>query len=166
MKYKILRKSETGQSLTKAMEEYYTASDRKNQLLETIAEEQGVKIISHYGSTFYMGKIASVVFEDESKIDTKLWRKDSETEGWVPNIRSKAGKELRARIDSLSQYEIYKLGDAIRYSENFNRVGISSVHPDYFLISMNDNWNYNPPEDVIPIKESEYYTLKEAYEIK
>lgn len=113
------------------------------------------------------GGITSMIFENEP--DLKVWKSSGFGKNeYMPRCNNKAGKEIQKRIDAFQKVTWDDLNEVIsKKSSPFWCPGIINTK-ECMLLNISDK-NVNElikSKDLIEILDSEYFTLKEAFEAK
>lgn len=155
MKFKVSRNSETGKKLAPIEERAIEAFEAQRK----IAIELGFQGWQR-GAFVAFGGIGSLIPKKGEKPDSKLWKK--QWDGYYPKANSKEGKRLIKLLEELPTVEISELNMAVGFNEQyFKTIGISFIHKEFYVFSVGDDWEFEPPSDCIEITVSEYKRLSE-----
>lgn len=152
MYYITKKDSETG----KKFQELLDTMRQYRQHAFKIAERFGTTKIVRPGFSIDGGVFAVV---EPTIIDDKLIRplkKFKVKNSYVPNTRTKKGKELQKELDELPVVMTHDLNAVIGWDEAFSNIGYDYNNPEYFAFSVKESWNIKMPEDCTEITTAQY----------
>lgn len=164
MYYQVPKSSPTGQLLTALQERMYAANEEALKLVQSLGAET-----FRPRSLSIAGGVSSIIFPEgkPDKSELKHWKRGALKGEYMPNERTKKGKELAAKIDKLPHVWRHELNSIVGYKHRWNVCGIQwNKDKDYYLISMMENWEYQIPSDCIELTQSEFKELSKKLEIK
>lgn len=105
------------------------------------------------------------VFTNPDEVDTKIWRAISEENitCYIPNIRTKVGKEMKKQLSSLKTSFITKFYDVldIDISGRFIFPYLEIVAEDTLILFLDDRFEMTD-ENFIEITRKEFYALNQS----
>ncbi len=164
MYYQVPKSSPTGEQLTALQERMQAANDAAMALITSIGAET-----FRYGQMTIAGGVSSIIFPagKPEKSELKHWKRGALKGEYMPSERTKLGKELIAKIETLPRVHRHELNSIVGYKHRWNVCGIQwNKDKDYYLISMMENWEYQIPSDCIELTQSEYKELSKKLEEK
>lgn len=162
MKFKIHKQSATGKQCQAILDAMKEAKEQTRTFLAELSQELGVNIQQHYGNGNTAGGVVAIVVpKDHSLRKDKAWRSFN-SDAITPRLNTQAGKQMSRRFKALPSVHQSQLGMAVGFNDRWKTVGFNWEGEEYFLLNLMEGWEYAPPADVIPIKESEYWLMREA----
>lgn len=164
MKFKVDKQSKTGQKIQSMLDEMREARAETVNFLNDLSEEIGFDIQQHYGISRRVGGVSAIMVpKDHPLRDGKAWKPFHHDHNAIcPRLNTREGKAMQDRWDQLKSVSWTELNKIVGLNDPWKTIGFREGSERYFLLAMPDNWKYEPVEDVIPIKESEYYLIVEA----
>lgn len=156
MYYITKKDSETGkkfQAICQRMEECWKAA-------KELVDKYGV---DRWRGAYWVayGGISSVDFDDPSKVDLTIWRKNPNESvgGYLPRKNVKKGKEIFKDFEKLPTISVKELNMCIGWDENINHIGLKEGE-EYFGFATNSKYKIDIPEDCEEITETQYNNIK------
>lgn len=154
MYYQVDTKSEVGKKLVELEAKMKDCFSKAKEFAEKYH-------IQKWSSGFFSaaGGMSTVHFEGIA--DTNGWRRLKNKPGWVPDRRTKKGKQINAEIEALPVVSISELKKIIGLKDQdtlLTSPGYRS-YKDMIFISVREEWNYSPLEGMKEITVSEYKRL-------
>jgi hypothetical protein len=150
--FKTSRQSETG----KKLKQIFDKAENFDKKVEELKEKYGFKGIV-YNIFFYKG-ISAVLLDEE--VDKTIWRKvKGVKDGYW--IRERGAKAIKQDFDNWKELSIYRqdLDEIIGGGDPFCQAGFDMSNPDYYLFNIDEDWEYDVPEDCEEISNLEYKKL-------
>lgn len=151
--YKVLHKQRTKE---------LAAKKENNKILKELIPYKWEQYLGWKDNSF--GRIPAYFgfkFENLEEIDKNIWKQDKNNPAYyVPNKRTKAGKEMAVKLDRLKRFSFYRIWEMLEIS---NETGSKSVPfleiaGDILLLFLDDSQN---PKDqnVVEITKREFIQI-------
>lgn len=168
MYYKIENKESEVYKKLYAMriEEYEFEEQNKEAIKEKTGLEWG-SYLGHQGQQNFdrVTSYSGFAFKDASKVDLKVWKQhDKHKEIFVPNRRTKAGREMSNFLtNGLKRHWYMNVFDNLGIEHPAGRFKFPFVEvvEDVIIMYM-DDYIDQMPKDVVEITKSEFYSIYES----
>lgn len=162
---------------------YYKITDKESDLYKKLYEQRTMELEAHKQNQVTLAKLIpykwdiysghrdnsfsripryfGFKFENPEEVDMKVWKRDSNhPEIFIPNKRTKAGKEMQKAISNLKCFSFMNLFDLLGIKNYCGRFAIPTLEiaGDIILVSVDDRHTLTQ-EDVIMITVDEFYGI-------
>lgn len=128
-----------GERIAAICRRYSDARAEQFRSAKLLAKKYGANtrhVLSSRG--FYSDRVTGFIFADESKVDTKAFRKCKYVaDGWLPRLGTKAGRAIDAELKSLDVDTLAELIKALGINcftgDGFFTPGIREVGGDFYI---------------------------------
>ena len=161
MFYKIIDgKSKTYQKLVELNDNEKEIENLNKKLIEEITDGLEWDSFKGYDRQINLGRVLRVEafhFTEPDKVDANKWKPLKEnSEYYVPNKRTKVGKELAAKLNQQKQSSVYKVFDILNLDiPNQFRFPQFFVLDDIIVLYLDERFEIHNP-DVVEITKTEF----------
>ena len=146
------RTSKTGKKFQKIFDRFNICFDSQ----EALAKKYG--FTSWRGGYWVVaGGISSVIFPEDTTVDTKVWKEVRNGE-YMPKLNIKQGKAIQADFDQAITVTKAELNACIGWDEGFSKsIGFDGDNDKYFGFTIDDDWtDIIIPNDCTEITATKY----------
>lgn len=162
---------------------YYKITDKESDLYKKLYEQRTMELEVHKQNQVILAKLIpykwdiysghrdnsfsripryfGFKFENPEEVDMKVWKRDSNhPEIFIPNKRTKAGKEMQKAISNLKCFSFMKIMDILDIKDYCRHFAIPTLEiaDDTVLVSVDDRHKLTQ-QDAIMITMDEFFNI-------
>ena len=145
MYYKILKQNSEIYKELKAFREKEILIEKKNQeTIEKTIPHKWSKYLGYQGQQNFerVTTYSGFKFDDPEQVDSKIWRRHKENNDcFVPNLRTKAGREMRDFLNNLDKSSFFKLRSILGFQSCGRFIfPYLEICGDVLILFLDDRW--------------------------
>lgn len=144
MYYITKKDSDTG----KKFAEVYAKIEKASDETRALAKELGAKKFCTARWEVSGGLEAVILPSGTDNKALRLNKKFGFDNAYVPNLKTKEGRELKEKIANLFTVSKNELNDVVGYDDGyFSNIGYNIKNPDYYAFMIKEEWKLKMPSD-------------------
>lgn len=152
MYYITKKDSDTGKKFMDIVDKIKEASNA--------AKEEAIRLGAEKFTTdswHLAGGLTGIILPNRPDNKDLILRKSVKVKNlYVPNRKSKSGRELETKWQQLPVVGKNELNNIINHDDPFSNIGFNYNHPEYIAFSIMEEWNVTTPDDCEEVTTTKY----------